>query len=171
MLLARPKATTQGSRRVARSAASLVRANPPTGHHPPALSPLAIGHLRSATRRLLQCQPPAGPSAHSLVQFLVARHARYSHIDSSHQLAHLRIRQCKSWCRDPPDRTTNDSHEGHQVVLETELIDLHATKQPQPTRSARHTHRKKRNALTCPCRCLKASCWARTKIFSHTHHH
>mgnify|MGYP004083615961 CR=1 FL=1 len=43
---------------------------------PPALSPLAVGHLRSATRRLLQCQPPAGPSAHSLVQFLVARHAQ-----------------------------------------------------------------------------------------------
>ena len=39
----------------------------------------------------------------------------------------LRIRQCSSWCRDPPDRTTNDSHEGHQVVLQTELIDLHAT--------------------------------------------
>ena len=53
-----------------------------------------------------------------------------SHKDS-HQLAHLRIRQCNSWCRDPPDRTTNDSHEGHQLVLQTELIDLHATKQPQ----------------------------------------
>ena len=48
-----------------------------------------------------------------------------------HQLAHLRIRQCNSWRRDPPDRTTNDSHEGHQLVLQTELIDLHATKQPQ----------------------------------------
>ena len=53
-----------------------------------------------------------------------------SHKDS-HQLAHLRIRQCNSWRRDPPDRTTNDSHEGHQLVLQTELIDLHATKQPQ----------------------------------------
>ena len=62
VLLARPKVTTQGSRRVARSAASLVRANPPTGHHPPALSPLAIGHLRSATRRLLICGvPERGP--------------------------------------------------------------------------------------------------------------
>ena len=58
------------------------------------------------------------------------RTTKCSHKDS-HQLAHLRIRQCNSWCRDPPDRTTNDSHEGHQLVLQTELIDLHATKQPQ----------------------------------------
>ena len=92
-----------------------------------------------------------------------------SHKDS-HQLAHLRIRQCNSWCRDPPDRTTNDSHEGHQVVLET-----HRTNRPAchktATRSARHTHRKKRDALTCPFRRLNASAWAGTKIFSHTHHH
>ena len=79
VLLARPKVTTQGCRRVARSAAGLVRAKCQSPHRPPpapALSPLAVGHLRSATRRLLQCQPPAGPSAHSLVQFLVARHAQ-----------------------------------------------------------------------------------------------
>ena len=103
VLLARPKVTTQGCRRVARSAAGLVRANPPTGHHLPSRpSPLAICDL-----------PPAGCCS------------------ASHQLAHLRIRQCNSWRRDPPDRTTNDSHEGHQLVLQTELIDLHSTKQPQ----------------------------------------
>ena len=68
-----------------------------------------------------------------------------SHKDS-HQLAHLRIRQCNSWRRDPPDRTTNDSHEGHQLVLQTELIDLHPACHKTATRSARHTHRKKRDA-------------------------
>ena len=63
VLLARPKVTTQGSRRVARSAAGLVRANPPTGHHLPSRpSPSAICDL-----------PPAGCCS------------------ASHQLAHLRI--------------------------------------------------------------------------------
>ena len=104
VLLARPKVTTQGCRRVARSAAGLVRANPPTGHHLPSRpSPLAICDLPpagccSASHQLAhlripwsnswwqgmprqhnqmqpQRQPPAGPSAHSPVQFLVPRPA------------------------------------------------------------------------------------------------
>ena len=104
VLLARPKVTTQGCRRVARSAAGLVRANPPTGHHLPSRpSPSAICDLPpagccSASHQLAhlripwsnswwqgmprqhnqmqpQRQPPAGPSAHSPVQFLVPRPA------------------------------------------------------------------------------------------------
>ena len=104
VLLARPKVTTQGCRRVARSAAGLVRANPPTGHHLPSRpSPSAICDLPpagccSASHQLAhlripwsnswwqgmprqhnqmqpQRQPPAGPSAHSPVQFLVPRSA------------------------------------------------------------------------------------------------
>ena len=104
VLLARPKVTTQGCRRVARSAAGLVRANPPTGHHLPSRpSPSAICDLPpagccSASHQLAhlripwsnswwqgmprphnqmqpQRQPPAGPSAHSPVQFLAPRPA------------------------------------------------------------------------------------------------
>ena len=133
VLLARPKATTQGSRRVARSAAGLVRANPPTGHHLPSRpSPSAICDLPPPAAAVPATSWPncAFPGPIPGGKACPDSTTKCSHKDS-HQLAHLRIRQCNSWCRDPPDCTTNDSHEGHQLVLQTELIDLHATKQPQ----------------------------------------
>ena len=132
VLLARPKVTTQGCRRVARSAARGGLSACQSPHWPPpALSPLAPRRRPSAI-----CHPPAAAvpaTSWSICAFPSPAPGGKARPDSTSAgpSAHLRIRQCNSWCRDPPDRTTNDSHEGHQLVLQTELIDLHATKQPQ----------------------------------------